>query len=242
MIEHDMETGEVMPNGRISQRAMSASAQARVMMDRDRTGYGATGLHFAIWQAVKEMPVWIKSEAQGNRAKYAPLKDILHVVRPLLEKNGIRIRQGSDKSWGMDDGGAKGRLVPVYTDLIHVPTGEYERTQIEIPITRLDPQSMGSALTYGRRYTLIAALGLATDEADDDGARAMPVTLTDKPSDSAQLQALQDELKAIDSLDKLNKWGSDGKVRSRINELSEGEHERLRIAYGDKREALSSAE
>lgn len=237
---YDHATGEL-PLPPTSVRAASSMAQSRVQIERDRSGFGATSLHFAIWQAVQQMPVWIKAEKDGNRAKYAPLKDILSVVRPLLLAQGVRIRQGADRSWPADEGGGiKGRLVPVYTDLIHVPTGEMERTQLEMPILKLDPQGMGSAITYGRRYTLLAALGLATDEADDDGAKAVVRKLGEKAENSVECQTMLDEIKEFTKLDKLTDWAK--KNTGRLNQLDDAESERVLAAYSSKREDLSSAE
>jgi hypothetical protein len=42
----------------------------------------------------------------------------------------------------------------------------------EWPLPNGSPQQIGSALTYGRRYTLLAITGLAPDEDDDDGKAA----------------------------------------------------------------------
>lgn len=244
MSEHiDSETGEIRPNG-IASRASASAAQAHMQTFAMRNGHGASGLHFAIWQAVAEMPVWITTDKAGtHKIKYATLKAILEVVRPVLHKHGVRIRQGADRTFGADEGGGiKGRLVPVYTDLIHVPTGEFERTQLEIPVSKLDPQAMGSAMSYGRRYTLLAALGLATDEADDDGARAMPLDLAAKRTDSDDLLSLKADLDGCKDISALMKWSSEPKVRKRIDQLSEAEADRLREHYGNKREQLSAAE
>jgi hypothetical protein len=136
----------------------------------------------------------------------------------------------------------KGRLIPVYTDLIHVDSGLMDRTIIEIPLIKLDAQSMGSAVKYGCRYTLLAALGVTTDEADDDGAAARSRDLTAKTEASADLETLVAELQASKDIAALTKWVSDAKNRRRIDDLSEGEAERLRIAYAEHREALSSKE
>lgn len=235
MSEHmDQETGELRPNG-IAARASSFAASAKVQIERDRSGYGATGLHFAVWQAVQTMPIWITTDKSGaHKIKYATLKAILEVVRPALTTHGVRIRQGADRSWGADEGGGvKGRLVPVYTDLVHVPTGEFERTQIEIPVSRLDAQSMGSAITYGRRYTLLAALGLATDEADDDGRGAMPNDITARVQESDELSALKAEVSKVKEATKLAELGRDEKFKKRANQLSSEEATLLRTHYQD---------
>lgn len=240
---YDQETGEVYANGSsTATRAAMSAAGARIQMERDRQGYGANVLHAAIAQALHDIPVWIQNTKDGaHKVKYAPLKDILAAVRPPLMDRRIRIRQGAEPSRMADEGGGmKGRLVPVYTDLIHVDTGLMDRTIIEIPLIKLDAQSMGSAITYGRRYTLLAALGLATDEADDDGMAAKSRDLNAKTQVSADLETLIIDLRGQKDITSLTKWGSDAKNRRRIDDLTEGEAERLRIAYSDHREKLNA--
>lgn len=237
------ETGEVYSNG-ISSRASAHASQARVDMFRDRNGIGNNVMADAIERAMHDIPVWVKAEKTGaHKIKYATLKDILSVVRPALLKYGVRIRQGAETSRGADEGaGIKGRLVPVYTDLVHTATGMMERTTVEIPIAKLDAQAMGSALTYGRRYSLLAALGITTDEADDDGVGAMPNDLRGEVRDSDALIELKSEIDGCKDVDKLTEWSTDQKARKRINQLSEVEAERLRVHYAKKRQDLNAAE
>lgn len=238
MSDHDAETGEIYSNGAGARASMAASV-AKLEMQRSRMNVGENCLHDAIALALTNIPIWIKAATEGNRGKYANLKDILQAVRPPLAAARIRLRQGAEMSRTADEGGGvKGRLVPVYTDLIHVPTGMVDRTIVEIPISVMNPQAMGSAITYGKRYSLLAALGLASDEADDDGAKAMPVDLTQAVKDSAEFEALVAEIKGQKDISALTKFVTDGKTRKRIDGLSEGEQERLRIAYSDFREAL----
>lgn len=236
----DQETGEVYTNG---SRATAAAAQGRMMMRDQQMGVGLQRLHDAMFKALKEMPIFIDTDSEGaHKIKYATLKQILDVVRPALAKHDIRIRQGADRSFGLDDGGSKGRLVPVYTDFIHWPSGEIDRTTIEIPITRLDPQSMGSAITYGRRYSLLAGLGLTTDEADDDGVRAMPRELSGDVKNSTALDDLISAMKANRSHEALAKWVGDARTKSAINRLNDGEAERLRTAYAEWKAELPEEE
>lgn len=250
MTDHDMETGELPLNG-VAARAHAAVASNRIALDREKKGVGQTDIQHALEQAVRRLPVWITTDSSGaHNVKYATLKAILAVVKPVLGEHGIRIRQGCEFSRSADDGsGMKGRLIPVYTDLVHAISGAVERTIVEVPLTRLDPQSMGSAITYGKRYSILAALGLATDEADDDGARAMPRDITTKASDGAELVALKSDIDDIaknektkpqDKLAALTKWATDAKVKRRMNDLPEGELERLRSYFVDTREALGS--
>jgi hypothetical protein len=95
----------------------------------------------------------------------------------------------------------------------------------------MDPKAMGSAITYGKRYSLLAGLGLATDEADDDGERAMPRDVAEplrEPPDVVQMKAEIDKIKEATAL---VAWGQDAKTRSRINKLSEAEAALVRAHY-----------
>jgi hypothetical protein len=200
---------------------------------------GGRSLDEALFMAQAELPNWVKAEKAGARGKYAPLGAILAVVRPIFAKHGIRIRQGSDRSWPLDEGGGtKGRLVPVWTELIHTPSGERERTVLEMPLPKLDPQGMGSAVTYGRRYGLLAAIGLASDEADDDGARAKRQDVTEAQEESAALISLKAEVSAVKDLAGLVKWATDAKIKRAIDDLSEGEAVLLRSHWAQRKRDL----
>jgi hypothetical protein len=200
---------------------------------------GGRSLDEALFRAQAELPNWVKAEKAGARGKYAPLGMILAVVRPIFEKQGIRIRQGADRSWPLDEGGgSKGRLVPVWTELIHTPSGERERTTLEMPLPKMDPQGMGSAITYGRRYSLLAAIGLASDEADDDGARAKRHDVTEDQEESAALISLKAEVSAIKELAGLVKWATDAKVKRAIDDLSEGDAVLLRAHWAQRKRDL----
>lgn len=229
----DTETGEV--HRTISEAAIAAAAPPNAAF---LAGVNAE-LNHAIFEAVKQMPLWIKAESQGARGKYAKLPAILTVVRPLLFEQGIRIRQGASRSWTFDEGGGtKGRLVPVYTDLIHTPTGQFERTEMEVPLPKMDPMGMGSSITYGKRWTLLAGLGLATDEADDDGEAAKLKDLHDTSPDSAELIALKAGMDKIKDASKLTEWVSEGQQKKRFSALSEPELERARAYYSERGKAI----
>ena len=199
--------------------------------------------------AIAELPIWITKdrsasiEGRGARTQtYATLKAILQTVRPVLLRHNIRIRQGADHCWSFDSGTIKGKMVPVYTDLIFSPTGEVDRTIIEIPISRLDAQSMGSAVSYGRRYTLLAALGLATDdeETDDDGASTKAKNVLDEHEESQELWVLRSELEAITEQAKLAAWTEKLVQSKRADHLAEVEQELLRQHFKAAKAMIAS--
>lgn len=101
-----------------------------------------------------------KDGKPGYSYKYADLGDIFTAVRPVLAKHGLAFSQhvGSD-----------GGMVAVKSLLKH--KGEtLESDYLQMPAGNT-PQTYGSALTYAKRYSGSALLGIAAEE-DDDGAAA----------------------------------------------------------------------
>lgn len=233
---------EPKPNGNADRAMQARPVSAPPPVNRS--------LNDAIELSLKELPVWISHDSsaavagdKGPKVGYASLKAILKEVRPVLLKNRVRIRQGADRSWPCDDGGGtKGRLIPVYTDFIHCVTGEIERTTVEIPLTRMDPKAMGSAITYGKRYSLLAGLGLTTDEADDDGSSAMPRDVTKGVTESRELIALKAEIDTAKDATKLAEWSQSPKNIARLNKLSDDESVIVRQHYQNRVQKLMAAE
>lgn len=91
---------------------------------------------------------------------YADLGDIIAETRPALAKHGVIVLQSVHDH----DGG-----LAVTTTLAHTSGESRDFGPLPFPAGR-DAQATGSAITYHRRYSLLAALGLATE--DDDGAAA----------------------------------------------------------------------
>lgn len=108
------------------------------------------------------------------KSKYVPLDGLLNAVRPVLAKNGLSFMQFL---------GGDGQTITVTTLLLH-ESGEWiESEPFPLKPVKADPQSYGSACTYGKRYSLSAALGIGWEE-DDDGNKA-----SQKPSQNAQNRA-----------------------------------------------------
>jgi hypothetical protein len=228
----DEETGEILS---LSAKAIEAAGRRDRGQAAQHLGIGRMAYYEAMQRAMGDLPIWIKTDRAGaHKIKYASLKAILETVKPILLRHGIIIRQGVERTWPMDDGqGVKGRLVPVYTDLIHVASGDVDRTQIEIPLIKMDAPAMGSAITYGRRYTLLTALSLATDEADDDGDAAMLRSLSDEHRDSSDLAKLSYEMVKIKEPSKLALWAEEDSQKKQFARLT---GEELQIMRGRYRE------
>lgn len=123
--------------------------------------------------------VTVKTKTGGTyNYKYAPLDEILKLVRPLLSKNGLSIVQVPYSHNGE---------VSITTTLFHSSGQWIEYPPISLRTTDISPQAAGSVITYGRRYALSAILGIASDD-DDDGNEGNPennkqgIPSSDKPA------------------------------------------------------------
>lgn len=95
----------------------------------------------------------------GNR--YADLTAVVEACKPLAT-HGIAILQPTK---------AEGARVTVTTLFVH-ESGEWIAEDLAMTAKDPSPQAVGSAITYGRRYGLMAMAGLAPE--DDDGNDAQP--------------------------------------------------------------------
>lgn len=116
------------------------------------------------------------------RSKYADLATVSGVLIPILTKHGLSVSQlceTSDKMGQSTEEFTDSRsgkvtkvIVPylclkVRTVLMH-ESGQWIAGELETAIAKNDPQGIGSAITYARRYSLMAIVGAVADE-DDDG-------------------------------------------------------------------------
>jgi hypothetical protein len=93
------------------------------------------------------------------KSKYADLGSVFDACKDALNNNGITVMQPTS----MKDG-----IVSVETVLLH-ESGEWISSLYPVkPAKENDPQSLGSAITYARRYSLASIVGVVADE-DDDG-------------------------------------------------------------------------
>lgn len=95
------------------------------------------------------------------RSKYADLAACVEAVIDSLNANGIALLQQTHEC---ADG------VIVETVLLHESGEQITGGRLHVPAAKQDPQGYGSALTYARRYSLMAACGIAPE--DDDGNAA----------------------------------------------------------------------
>lgn len=94
------------------------------------------------------------------KSHYADLAEIINTAKPVLTKHGLTVVQFP----GFADGRAE-----LETVLLH-KSGEWMAGTAGAPLQKHDPQGVGSALTYLRRYAMAAVCAIAQE--DDDGNAA----------------------------------------------------------------------
>ena len=98
---------------------------------------------------------------------YADLHTVIESSFPHLTKNGLSVIQGNESRPGE---------FFVTTMLLH-ESGQWIKSKLKMPIEKATAQSVGSVITYGRRYGLSAITGIA--QYDDDGnAASQPKGIT----------------------------------------------------------------
>lgn len=95
------------------------------------------------------------------KSKYADLTSVWEACREQLVTNGLTVVQFPGE---MVD-----NRMTLTTQLSH-ESGEWMRATLSIPLTKVDAQGYGSAVTYARRYALAAVVGVCPE--DDDGNSA----------------------------------------------------------------------
>ena len=127
------------------------------------------------------------------KSKYADLPSVLEGIQEPLQESGLCFVQFPD-------------VKSLTTILMHAESGEFMQASYDLQPEKINPQGMGSAITYARRYALGAILGLNTDK-DDDGNKGSepkkekvvtpPVAVT-PPAPETPLETISDEwVKAI---------------------------------------------
>ena len=152
----------------------------------------------------------VKKDSKNPHFKntYASLTQILSEVKPLLTECGLVLVQPIS-------------LDGVGTTIIDCETGEKIETIISLP-SNLNPQQLGSAITYFRRYTLASLLAL---EIDDDAQSTVKPTMTItevKIPLTEQVETAKAKIITATTLEDLKaKWSTLNKIEQAFQEVIE---------------------
>ena len=121
-------------------------------------------LHSAMAAAFSAIEAATKSANNPHfKSKYADIGAVIDAIKPALVANNLFFTQHPQPS----EGG-----VTVETVLHHASGESMSLGSLFVPANKNDAQGFGSALTYCRRYALVTAFGVPTEDDDGNAARA----------------------------------------------------------------------
>jgi hypothetical protein len=127
------------------------------------------------------------------KSKYADLGSVIDALRPILASHQLYFIQCCEPS---EDG------VIVATYARHISGSQVDFGKLYVPANKRDAQGFGSALTYARRYALVTAFGVPTEDDDGNaasrGAGDRPSTGEVPPRKSAKLDGPYDTLPKLE--------------------------------------------
>lgn len=129
----------------------------------------------ALVKAQKDFGPALKTSTNPHfKSRYADLAACVEAVIDALNANGIALVQRNIET---ESG------VCVETVFVHESGEMLSSGPLHVPAAKQDPQGYGSALTYARRYSLMAACGIAPED-DDGNAGVKGVQAERKPRDT----------------------------------------------------------
>ena len=123
-----------------------------------------------------------------TKSNYATLNSVMDTCRDALLEHGIWLCQYPVP---VETPGSIG----LATTLTHVESGQWQGSLAVVPLPKADPQGMGSAITYARRYALTAMLGMVTEDDDGEAARIDQKTASRarRPANAPQTRKAQQQ-------------------------------------------------
>jgi len=173
------------------------------------------------------------------KSRYADLAAVRDAIKLPLSCNGLSYVQMARSDQG---------AVEVETMLMH-SSGQYLADTLRLPVLQNTPQAFGSALTYARRYSLMALIGIAAAEDDDDGNKASerpqlgpPVVVSSgppkdkEPAVSTKAIAMAREIKDNQSLADIEAFKSTPEFKAWWKEAHQVDRQHV-IAAAERRKA-----
>ncbi len=175
-----------------------------------------------------EMPV-IGKNAKGYGYEYADLPKVIEVLFPLMTKHGFSVTQ----MLGESSNGDPALLTSIFHNSGEYIGGSYPLVKAGISKAN-DAQQFGAAVTYARRYALLAAFGVPV--ADDDAACLTEKPKAKKPAkkEESRQENFTKELETITTMDDLKKTAGAYKANAKAT----GWLDTLTDSYNAKKDEL----
>jgi len=183
----------------------------------------------SIWQAIAnfqaEVPILIQNSS-ASKYTYVDLAEIVRVITPILRKHNLAyIQPLTNES-------------EIKTILFHTITGQKIESSVKIPIVELDYmniyQSIGSAISYYRRYSISSMLNLISEKDNDAQGSAKKIQPNAyAPKIPVQKQSITDE-QLVSAMDKIDNGEYTLEKLQQNFYLSQGQIQTLKSKYGAK--------
>lgn len=150
-------------------------------------------LYTKFMKVLNEVPNFVTDEtAQAGKKtyKYLNLATILKTIKPVFEKHGLAFSQRVT----FDNTGEARQVIGTVETIIFDDKEQMVACSYPFFVTG-DPQQVGSAITYARRYSLYAVLGIFPDKDDDGAYEKQRYDTADRPISAEQYAEL---VKAMD--------------------------------------------
>lgn len=163
---------------------------------------------------------------RGNQpSKYADLAAVNDAAIPALNANGFGLMQPPHSD---------GVLVEIETILLH-ESGGLIRSTLSLRPTKADPQGIGSAITYGRRYALLGLAGLAPE--DDDGNAASRPREQGREGPNLAVTAAQTAITMAGTRVDLKRWKAANE--GMLADMAPADHNAVVRSYSERWNALA---
>lgn len=148
----------------------------------------------ALLNARHAMPDPVKNAKNPHfKNKFADLGEVMECLEGPLHENRLVVTQ----TLGLRE------TVPVLvTTVWHADSGQSLASEMPLNPAKNDPQGMGSAITYARRYALKAMFGMV--DVDDDGEAGSRPAPAQKPKDTVPAEVYETYNEAMQAIDKAN--------------------------------------
>jgi hypothetical protein len=107
----------------------------------------------------------VKKDADNPyfKSRYSTYENVLDSIHDSMRKYGLIHTHSFEP-------GLKDNAIVVITQISDVENDKVFISKLDIPLLKNDPQAAGSAITYAKRYALLAMLGLGTEDDDANSA------------------------------------------------------------------------
>jgi|DEB19_MinimDraft_3_1074340.scaffolds.fasta_scaffold04394_4 hypothetical protein len=185
----------------------------------------------------------IKTAGKGKenpffKSSYADLAMVREACIEALTKNNLAVTQSTDFD---------GDVTWLETTLMH-SSGQWISGRYRLKPVKDDPQGMGSAVTYAKRYALAAMVGVVSVDEDDDGeaASGRPPQKEQQPNRktaATQWAAEAEKIVAtMRSAEDLSAWHrKNATAIAHVRDHNEAAHKRLVDAIQAKSNALTQS-